>query len=198
MAQDSSKADFWDVRYQNKVTPWDSEGLPEGFEVQAQALLQASPSLRVLIPGCGTAYELAWLQQQGADAVAFDFSAQAVARARQAFPALADRILEADFFGTAVDGQWGWVYERAFLCALPPKLAVAYADRMARLVAPGGVLAGYFFLRTQAKGPPFGMSLEALQQILAPYFMLQKQLPLSHSLPVFAPDEYWLQWQRRV
>lgn len=197
MAQDSSKADFWDTRYQNNVTPWDSAGLPSGFAAHANLLLSAEPAARVLIPGCGTAYELAWLRQQGVDALAFDFSPLAVQHARGAFPACADRILEADFFGPAVDGSWHWVYERAFLCALPPQLASRYAERMASLIPRGGVLAGYFFLRDQAKGPPFGCSLFNLQQLLAPYFMLEEQQPVAASLPVFAPDEYWLTWRRQ-
>lgn len=198
MAQDSSKADFWDVRYQGNVTPWDSAGLPEGFVSHAQSILAAAANKTVLIPGCGTAYELAWLRQQGGDALAFDFSTQAVARARQAFPALAAHIIEADFFGPAISGQWDWVYERAFLCALPPSLAKDYARRMAELVVPGGRLAGYFFLRPQPKGPPFGMVLADLEQILSPYFMLQKQVPVAESLPVFSPDECWLEWHRVV
>lgn len=196
MAQDSSKADFWDVRYQNNVTPWDSAGLPAGFVGQAQARLQEKPQSRVLIPGCGTAYELAWLTAQGVEALACDFSPHAVARAKAAFPACADRILQADFFGPAVEAAWDWVYERAFLCALPPALAARYAQRMAALIPPSGVLAGYFFLRDQPKGPPFGTSLTELQQALSPCFKLEADHPVSGSLPVFAPDEHWLTWRR--
>ncbi|WP_170252973.1 SAM-dependent methyltransferase [Vogesella mureinivorans] len=196
MAQDSSKADFWETRYQKDVTPWDSAGLPAGFVEHASALLASGHVRRVLIPGCGSAYELQQLAGQGCDALAFDFSPAAVARARAACPALTSRIIEADFFGDAIAGAWDWVYERAFLCALPPALADRYAQRMAELIPAGGVLAGYFFLRDQAKGPPFGTSLFNLQQSLGPYFMLQKQVPIAGSLPVFHPDEHWLEWVR--
>lgn len=196
MAQDSSKADFWETRYQKDVTPWDSAGLPAGFVEHASALLASGHVRRVLIPGCGSAYELQQLAGQGCDALAFDFSPAAVARARAACPALTSRIIEADFFGDAIAGAWDWVYERAFLCALPPALAGRYAQRMAELIPAGGVLAGYFFLRDQAKGPPFGTSLSNLQQSLGPYFMLQKQVPIAGSLPVFHPDEHWLEWVR--
>lgn len=197
MAQDSSKADFWETRYQNNVTPWDSAGLPAGFVEHASALLAGGQVRRVLIPGCGSAYELQQLVAQGCDALALDFSPAAVARAQAACPSLASRIIEADFFADTVSGQWDWVYERAFLCALPPALASRYALRMASLVPEGGVLAGYFFLRDQAKGPPFGTSLFNLQQSLGPYFMLQKQERISGSLSVFHPDEYWLEWRKR-
>lgn len=196
MAQDSSKADFWDVRYQNQVTPWDAAGLPAGFVAHANRTLEGRSHASVLIPGCGTAYELAWLRQQGVAAMAFDFSTEAVSRARAAFPACAEHIREADFFGPDVNGRWDWVYERAFLCALPPALSGRYAARMAELIPSGGVLAGYFFLREQPKGPPFGCPLSNLQQALKPYFMLEEQLPVSGSLSVFAPDEYWLSWRR--
>jgi hypothetical protein len=196
MAQDSSKADFWDVRYQNNITPWDSAGLPSAFVEHASALLADSAIRRVLIPGCGMAYELQQLVAQGCDALAFDFSAQAVARAQAACPAVRQRIIEADFFADTLPAPWDWVYERAFLCALPPALAEGYAARMASLIRPGGVLAGYFFLRDQQRGPPFGTSLCNLQQSLGPYFMLEKQSVVAGSLAVFDPDEYWLVWRR--
>ena len=49
------------------------------------------------------------------------------------------------------------ITERAFLCALPRKLWPDWAAAMARLLPPGGLLAGYFFVAEQLKGPPFGI-----------------------------------------
>jgi len=194
MAQDSSLSSFWDSRYQQQVTPWESGQLPAGFAALVQPLLPLAHS--VLLPGCGSGYEVAYLQRQGLQVAAIDFSAEAVARAREQLGPLAPLVRQADFFSDEVDGSWDWVYERAFLCALPPPRWPAYAEKMARLVKPGGYLAGYFFLRPTLKGPPFGAELARLQALFQPWFRLCQQTPVSGSLPVFAPDEYWLCWQR--
>ncbi|GHD72322.1 methyltransferase domain-containing protein [Vogesella fluminis] len=185
---------FWDSRYRQQVTPWESGQLPAGFAALVPTLLPRVHS--VLLPGCGSGYEVAYLQRQGLRVAAIDFSAEAVARARQQLGPLARLVRQADFFGDEVDGSWDWVYERAFLCALPPSRWPAYAEKMAQLVKPGGYLAGYFFLRPTLKGPPFGAALTQLQALFQPWFSLQQQTPVSGSLPVFAPDEYWLCWQR--
>ncbi len=194
MAQDSSLSSFWDSRYQQQVTPWESGQLPAGFAALVQPLLPRVHS--VLLPGCGSGYEVSYLQRQGLQVAAIDFSAEAVALARQQLGPLAELVRQADFFSDEVDGSWDWVYERAFLCALPPSRWPDYAEKMARLVKPGGYLAGYFFLRPTLKGPPFGAELARLQELFQPWFTLQLQTPVSGSLPVFAPDEYWLNWQR--
>lgn len=195
MAQDSSRADFWDIRYQNAVTPWELEGLPERFMTESSTLL-ASGLRRVLLPGCGNAVELQALSAMGASPLAIDFSPEAIARAKAANPGLSEQILLQDFFSADLSGGWQWVYERAFLCALPPAMRVAYASQMSRLIPAGGVLAGYFFLADKDRGPPFGISLEALSALLSPAFELEQCTALHASLPVFSPHEYWMTWRK--
>ncbi|MEQ6291787.1 methyltransferase domain-containing protein [Vogesella sp. GCM10023246] len=195
MAVNSGDAAFWDIRYQQHSMPWDSAGLPGGFAGEAQRLLAAG-ARRVLVPGCGSAYEVEALLQHGAQVLAVDFSAPAVARARALHPQCADAIVEADFFSAAVSGEWDWVYERAFLCALPPALRPQYAAKMAALLPAGSCLAGYFYLGDKRGGPPYTIATDSLQALLGPYFTLEQQLQLPGSLPVFGQDEYWMVWRR--
>lgn len=195
MTVNSGSAAFWDQRYQQHSMPWDSAGLPAGFAEEAADLLQAG-ARRVLLPGCGSAYELAALAQHGCQALAVDFSAPAVARARELHPQLAACIVQADFFSSASDGPWDWVYERAFLCALPPAMRAQYASRMAAILPAGAALAGYFYLGDKRGGPPYTITLESLQALLAPYFVLERQLKPDDSLPVFGDGEFWMLWRR--
>lgn len=196
MAQDSSLQEFWNSRYQQEITPWECADLPAGFAGHVAAL---SPRpQQVLIPGCGAANEIAYLLAQGHHVSAIDFSPQAVQRARLQLGAAANVVREADFFSADVGGLWDWVYERAFLCALPPKCWPQYAEKMAELIKPGGMLAGYFFLRPTFKGPPFGIAADDLQALLSPHFSLVAQTKVEGSLPVFAEGEYWMCWERDV
>lgn len=150
----------------------------------------------VLIPGCGSAYEARWLAQAGWTVCAIDFSADAVKAARAQLGTHAARVEQADFFSYRPPFVPGWIYERAFLCALPAARRADYAARMAALLEPGGVLAGFFF-DDAAKGPPFGISREALDALLSPSFEPIEDEPVADSIPVFAGRERWMTWRRR-
>ena len=93
--RDPNSADFWDERFERGFTPWDRGGVP----AQLGRFVAAAPRpLRSLIPGCGAAYELAYLSEAGWDATAIDFSPAAVAAARTAVGPWASRVQLADFF----------------------------------------------------------------------------------------------------
>lgn len=193
MAQDSSRADFWETRYQQGVIPWDAGQMPSQFVAFAAA---RPPGERVLAPGCGSGYEVRGLAEHGAQVLAVDFSAAAVARAREVLGEHADCVREGDFFQLD-EPPFDWLYERALLCALPPKTWDGWAAQTARLVRPGGVLAGYFFIADTPKGPPFGISEARLAELLGAHFTLASREPAADSLPVFAGREHWMVWRRR-
>lgn len=196
MAQDSSRPDFWDTRYQGGVTPWDAAGVPAAL---VRWLASQPAPLRVLLPGCGTGHEVRLFAGRGDDVLAIDFSAQAVEAARAALGDLARHVSAADFF--AFDAAaFDLVYERAFLCALPRRVWNDWARRVAQLVRPGGQLAGFFFFDDNERGPPFGIAPEGLAALLAPAFecVEDRAVPADESLPIFQGKERWQVWRRRL
>ena len=196
MKQDSSRPEFWETRYLTAVTPWDAGRVPPRL---AAFLADEKPGRTVLIPGCGSGYEVAAFAAAGHAVTAIDFSAAAVARARQNLGPLAGRVMLGDFF--AVDlplAAFDLVYERTFLCALPRHLWTAYARRVARLTSEGGRLAGFFFFDSNEKGPPFGLKAGELESLLGPYFArpVDESVPAEESVDVLAGKERWQVWQR--
>lgn len=185
---------FWDQRFERGFTPWDRGGVPQAL--RAFVKRQQRP-LRTLIPGCGAAYELAFLLQAGWDATAIDFSPVAVATARAALGQWGDRVQQADFFAWQPQGALELIYERAFLCALPRAMWPQVAGRWAGLLAPGALLAGFFVFDDAAKGPPFGISATELDRLLAPNFVCIEDAAVDDSIPVFEGKERWKVWQRR-
>ncbi len=185
---------FWDERFEQAFTPWDKGGVP----TQLRAFVDAQPApLRTLIPGCGSAYELKFLSDAGWDATAIDFSPAAVAAARAVVGQWQERLVEADFFKWTPAQPLDLIYERAFLCALPRPQWDAVAARWAHLLAPGKLLAGYFFFDDAAKGPPFGISEERLLALLTPHFERIEDAAVSDSIAVFQGKERWQVWRRR-
>ena len=192
-SRDPNAPAFWDERFERSFTPWDRGGTPD--QLRAFVAGAAHP-LRILIPGCGRAWELVYLSQAGWDATAIDFSASAVATARAAAGAWGARVHEADFFEWAPSTPLQMIYERAFLCSMPPHMWPQVAERWAALLAPGTLLAGFFFFDDMPKGPPFGISRARLSQLLHPYFFCIEDTAVADSVPVFAGKERWQVWQR--
>ncbi|OEZ56520.1 methyltransferase domain-containing protein [Duganella sp. HH105] len=184
---------FWDERFERNFTPWDKGGVPQAL----RAFAAASAPLATLIPGCGSAYELAFLADAGWDAVAIDFSPAAVAAGKAAVGAHAARVVEADFFNWQPAQPLQLIYERAFLCALPRAMRPQVAARWAALLAPGALLAGYFFFDEAPKGPPFGIARSELQALLQADFECVADDAVSDSIPVFEGKERWMVWRRR-
>lgn len=192
-SRDPGAAAFWDERFRKGFTPWDQAGVPQAF-LAFVARTQPRP---VLIPGCGSAYEALVLAQAGWTVRAIDFSADAVAAARAQLGEWGGLVEQADFFAYTPPFEPGWIYERAFFCALPPARRVDYVERMAQLLGPQGLLAGVFFFGATPKGPPFGIERAELEALFAPSFELVEDEPVGDSLPVFVGRERWLTWRRR-
>jgi thiopurine S-methyltransferase len=152
---------------------------------------------RVLIPGCGSAHEAAFLDRLGWAVTALDFSAAAVESARRNLGDWNGTLVQADFFAHRPEMPYTLVYERAFLCALPRKLWSGYGERMAQLLGVGGCLAGFYFFSDEPKGPPFGIEREQLEALLAPYFWLEAEADVEDSIRPFAGRERWMVWRRR-
>jgi len=192
-SQDSSRPEFWDARYASGETPWDFHGVPAALK----DFLETPQAGSVLIPGCGSAYEVRVFDEAGWKVAAIDFSPVAVERARSELGPLSNRVLQDDFFKHDFGSQrFDLIYERTFLCALPPDLWPVYIKRMRQLLVPNGKLAGVFLYGDQADPPPYPLTSAKATDLLGKNFSLIKTSPVTDSLPLFAGNERWQEWVR--
>ncbi len=192
---DPADAPFWEMRYQARFTPWDAGQVPAALR---DFVARAAPSGRVLVPGCGSAWDVRFLAERGCDVEGIDFSAAAIEAARPVMGTHAGRVRRADFFGPEVRGPFSLVYERAFLCALPRRLWNDWAVRVAALLEPGGVLAGFFYFDEGDRGPPFPLHGQAeLDGLLGALFVRTEDAPVADSISVFLGKERWQAWRKR-
>lgn len=195
--------DFWSKRFSEGVTPWDAGKVPDAL---ASFVAAQTQPLTTLIPGCGSAWEAVHLAERHWPVTALDFSPTAVARAREVLGAALPQedflrnavdLVCADFFTYQPPKPLDLIYERAFLCALPRKLWSDWGRRVAELLPSGGLLAGFFFICDQPKGPPFGILAEQLDELLQANFVRIADSAVTDSIAVFAGRERWQVWQRR-
>jgi SAM-dependent methyltransferase len=194
--RDPAEPEFWDLRYGAHFAPWDAGKVP--LQLREFVAAAAAPH-RVLVPGCGSAWDVRFLAESGWDVLGIDFSHAALAAAAAILGPRADRVRHADFFAPIATEPFEVIYERAFLCALPRRMWSAWAMRVAELIEPGGVLAGFFFFGEGESGPPFPLaSPQELRALLEPAFVRIEDSPGADSIAVFAGKERWQVWRRQA
>ncbi|HZC34593.1 MAG TPA: methyltransferase domain-containing protein [Chthoniobacterales bacterium] len=188
--------EFFDIRYAAGRTPWDHGGVPHSLNVFLDTHLGPG---RVLIPGCGSAYEIEAFSSSGWDVIGIDFSKVAVARARSLLGPLAGKVREGDFFTYPLrEASFDIVYERTFLCALLPDARPQYARRIDTLIAPSGILCGFFFLGPEGEPPPYPIAQDELDELLGDSFEKVEDATVKDSLPLFTGRERWQIWMHKV
>jgi SAM-dependent methyltransferase len=187
--------EFWSSRYSAAKTPWDLHDVPPPLRT---FLAQSHNRGRVLIPGCGSGYEVRAFHEAGFDVTAVDFAPAAIDRARAVLGELAEHVKLADFFTYDFgEKQFDLIYERTFLCALPPTRWRDYVVRMAELLKPEGRLAGIFLYGEESDPPPFPMREPHAEDLFGQTFRLICSERIPESLPVFnGMEERWQEWVR--
>jgi len=164
--------EFWQQRFAAGDTPWDrGEASPQlGAWLAAGALVPC----RILVPGCGSGYEVAALAAAGFEVTAFDYASEAIGRTRERLDGagLEATLIEADALAWQPDRAFDAVYEQTCLCALYPDQWRDYADQLHRWLAPGGRLYALFvqFPRPDAaegaiQGPPYHCDINAMRAL---------------------------------
>lgn len=190
---DSNSLDqhYWDNRYEQGQTGWDigyaSPPLTNYFDQLT------NKDLRILIPGCGNAYEGVYLHEKGfTDVNLLDMSGLAMERFSKKYPEFpGDHLILSDFF--THDRKYDLIVEQTFFCALAPSLRADYARHCADLLNPGGKLIGVLFDRIFEKpGPPFGGSRADYLPLFGPYFEVEVFAPATNSIPPRAGSELFI------
>ncbi|HEY5705446.1 MAG TPA: methyltransferase domain-containing protein [Terrimicrobiaceae bacterium] len=187
--------EFFDVRYAAGKMPWDFGGVPKSLKAFLDTHHESG---RVLIPGSGSGYEIEAFSSSGWDVIGIDFSRVAVARARGLLGPLGSKVYEGDFFTYPLrEGSFDIIYERTFLCTLLPDFWPRYAQRIAKLVAPAGLLCGFFFLGPEEEPPPWPITQYQLGELLGSWFEKIEDNQVEDSLPLYAGKERWQIWRSR-
>ncbi len=172
---------YWRARYLKGDTPWDIGCASPALVRFCQAL--PHKQVRILIPGAGFAHEAEWLWRHGfRNTFVCDWVEAAFAPLRQRVPDFpAEQMLVRDFF--ALEDTFDLILEQTFFCALPPARRPEYVRQCARLLPPGGVLAGLLFAsHFPFQGPPFGGTEATYRRLLPPCFKIEEMALTPHSI----------------
>lgn len=164
---------FWNNRYYEKKTGWDIGHPSPPIKEYIDQL--SDKNTRILIPGCGNAYEAEYLFNKGYENVFLldiaPLALQQFANRVQQFPK--ENLIESDFFQH--EGNYDLILEQTFFCAIEPTLRNDYVQNMHKLLKPKGKLVGLLFAEEFGNDhPPFGGTKEEYEQRFKRLFDIKK------------------------
>lgn len=190
MKEELLDKDFWNDRYVNNQTGWDLGTVSPPLKVFIDQI--DDKDKRILIPGAGNAYELAYLMDQGfRNVTIIDIAPKLIKRLRQKHQESKAEIIEGDFFNHS--GEYDLILEQTFFCAIHPSQRKRYVQKMHSLLSTGGKLCGVLFNRDFEGGPPFGGSAEEYQSLFSAYFEVVRLEQCYNSHPARAKSEVWIE-----
>ncbi len=174
--------DYWSERYRANSTGWDVGEVSTPLKAYIDQL--TDKNISILIPGCGNAYEAAYLLEKGFTNITLvDISPLLVDNLKRKFKLTGDKKIQFicdDFFN--IRGAYDLILEQTFFCALNPSLRKKYAVKMFDLLKPGGKLVGVLFNRDFIDGPPFGGNKDEYTRLFSAQFTLHTLSPCYNSI----------------
>jgi len=170
----------WENQYRQGETPWD-KGEPAPALVD---FLQTEPMHgAILVPGCGLGHDVRAIAAASPESrvIGLDLAPTAVQKARSYPTAGREEFVSGDLFELESErrGAFDWVWEHTCYCAISPEMRAAYIDAVHTALRPGGKLVGVFYLNPYDEEhhpddgrPPFGTSLEDLEEQLGSRFVI--------------------------
>lgn len=164
---------YWSQRYAAANTPWDIGYAAPPLTTFLQKL--NAKDHEILLPGAGNGYEAEWMHTQGfSNLHVLDIAQEPLESLKSRLPDFPTKHLHhEDFFQH--QGQYDFIVEQTFFCALPPALRDDYVNKMHELLKPGGQLFGVLFnFPLTENGPPFGGSEVEYRERFGKLFKIHK------------------------
>jgi methyl halide transferase len=185
---------YWDNQYQANAIGWDLGQISPPIKTYIDTI--ENKDAKILIPGCGNTYEAEYLIQQGfTNVTVIDIAPTLVENLKRKFANNNNiTVVLGDFFDHM--GNYDFIIEQTFFCALPPTMRQKYVWKMHQLLKDGGKLIGLLFNREFEISPPFGGSLAVYEQLFYEAFIFNTISLAVNSIPSRANSELFFEFQK--
>lgn len=189
--------DYWDKKWQHNETGWDI-----GFAsppIEEYIAKFENKEGRILIPGCGNAYEAEFLSAQGfTNITILDISHTAVQNLKEKYKDKKEiSVICSDFFEH--EGNYDLIIEQTFFCAIPPSKRNSYVEKAFDLLKVDGRIVGVLFNKHFTKqGPPFGGDMNEYKSFFDPYFEIVKMEECYNSIESRRGSEIFINLKKKA
>ena len=182
MSKKILSTEYWNDLYKSNDIGWDI-GFPSP-PIKDYIDQLKNKDWKILIPGCGNAYEAEYLLSQGfTNVTLIDFAPMVTAKLEQRFErelGIRVHVITGDFFKH--EDKYQLILEQTFLSALEPSQRTSYAEKMRSLLVKGGQLVGVLFNERFEEGPPFGGSVQEYKDLFGNYFSIKSMAACYNSI----------------
>lgn len=164
--------EFWNNRYINNETGWDIGSISTPIKEYIDQL--TDKTIKILIPGCGNAYEAEYLFENGfTNVYLIDLSPIALENFKKRVPKFPKNHLICDDFFNLTE-HFDLIIEQTFFCAINTNLRKKYAEQVAHLLTKNGKLVGLLFNdELNHDKPPFGGNKDEYLKIFSPFLNIE-------------------------
>ncbi|MFY8019982.1 MAG: methyltransferase domain-containing protein [Bacteroidia bacterium] len=165
---------YWENRYKQSKTGWDIGEISLPLKTYFDQL--TNKNIKILIPGCGNAYEAKYLLDHGFTNVhLIDISETLIQRLKLDLSQWIQlghcSITKINFFDFS--GSFDLIIEQTFFCAISPEQREQYVIKSNSLLAPKGKIVGLLFNHLfEENGPPFGGTYSEYRKLFEPKFYI--------------------------
>ncbi|KOY88039.1 SAM-dependent methyltransferase [bacterium 336/3] len=186
---------YWSNRYLSNETGWDIGNSATPLANYINQL--TDKNIKILIPGCGNAYEAEYLLAKGfTNITLLDISEVLVKNLQEKFKENSHiKIICEDFFEH--QEEYDLVLEQTFFCAINPTLRPHYALKMAQILKKQGKLVGLLFNKNFEINPPFGGNTQEYILYFEPYFEFKTFEECYNSIPPRAKSELFINFIKK-
>ena len=163
--------DFWNQRYLDNEIGWDLGEISPPLKNYIDQL--DDKKIKIIIPGCGNAYEAEYLFNKGFENVfLIDLSPIALGKFKNRVPNFPhNQLICGNFFNH--NEKYDLIVEQTFFCAINPSLRSLYAKHTSDILTPKGKLIGLLFNdKLNSDHPPFGGNKKEYHKCFKPYFSI--------------------------
>jgi len=195
MQKNSTVSDFWDNCYLNNETGWDMHQVSPPLKGYIDSL--ENKDLKILIPGCGNAYEAEYLLEKDFKNITLiDFSTVVTNRLKEKYKDKPIKILNENFFDH--HSKYDLILEQTFFCAIDPTLREKYVEKCYDLLNEVGKIAGVFFNKkfTQSE-PPFIANDDEYKKLFQPFFTFLKFETCNNSVAPRMGYELFFEFEKK-
>ena len=171
---------YWDHRYLNNETGWDMKQVSPPLKSYIDTIKDTN--LKILIPGCGNAYEAEYLLEKGfTNVTLIDFSNVVTGKLKEKYNGKPLKIINENFFDHK--GKYDLILEQTFFCALHPSLQEKYVQKCYDLLNDGGKIAGVFFNKKFVDTePPYIINDAKYKKLFSHLFTFEKYEECKNSI----------------
>ena len=184
---------YWEQRYQENTAKWDI-GMAAPPLASLLASSEAPIAGKTAVIGCGQGHDAILFAKHGFDTIGFDFAPSAIAFGQKLSQTMeiSMQFLQRDIFELPKEfaASFDYAIEHTCFCAIRPEQRLDYVNMVQSILKPTGELIALFWAHNRPDGPPFGVTLEEIQDLFSASFDTSNISQVNNSIASRNREEY--------